>query len=264
MLKRDETFFNKPKWLLKDNKKTVGAWLQLASPLTAEIFGKAGFDWALIDMEHAPGDIMTLVSQCQALNAYNVVPFVRTPWNDFVTIKRVLDAGAYGILVPQVGTAEEAKKAVAAVKYPPQGIRGIAPSPRAGGFGMNGKDYLEHANEQTLVMIAAESPEAISNIEEIVAVEGLDGVFIGPMDLATSMGYFCNPSQKEVQDAIAVVEKTVLNSGKFLGTVAGSIEQALSLYEKGYNLVVVMSDSVSLGKLALENIQIFNNSYPNR
>ncbi|WP_203364019.1 aldolase/citrate lyase family protein [Bacillus sp. REN10] len=264
MLKANEVFQNTTKTLLKENKKTAGAWLQLASPLTAEIFAKAGFDWALVDMEHGPGDIMTLVAQCQALKAYDVDPLVRTPWNDFVTIKRILDAGAYGILVPHVNTAEDARKAVAAAKYPPEGIRGIAPSPRAGGFGMNSQNYLEYANEQTLVMIAVETPEALKNIDEIVSVEGLDGVFIGPMDLATSMGHFCNPAAAEVQEAIKKVEEAVLNSDKFLGTVAGSMEQAIGLYEKGYTFVVGMSDSVSLGKLALENVKKFNEKYPDR
>ncbi|QCJ44733.1 2,4-dihydroxyhept-2-ene-1,7-dioic acid aldolase [Bacillus sp. S3] len=264
MLKQNEVFHNQTKTLLKENKKTAGAWLQLASPITAEIIAKAGYDWALIDMEHGPGDIMTLLTQCQALNAYDVVPLVRTPSNDHVVIKRILDAGAYGILVPHVNSAEEARKAVAAAKYPPMGIRGIAPSPRAGGFNMNGKNYLEHANEQTLVLAAVETPEALKKIHEIVAVEGLDGIFIGPMDLATSMNYFANPSAQEVQEAIKTIEEVVLNSNKFLGTVSGSMEEAFDLYEKGYQFVVSMSDSGSLGKLALENVKKFIGKYPTR
>lgn len=264
MLKETEVFTNTTKALLKENQKTIGAWLQLASPLTAEIIAKAGFDWALIDMEHAPGDIMSLIGQCQALDAYGVEPFVRTPWNDMVTIKKILDAGVYGILVPYVNSAEEAKAAVAAAKYPPLGVRGIAPSPRSGGFGMNSMNYLKHANEQTLVVVAIETPEAVSNIDEILEVEGLDGVFIGPMDLATSMGHFCNPAAEEVQNAIKVVETAALKSDKFIGTVSGNMEQAVVLYEKGYTFVVAMSDSTSLGKLALENMATFNEKYPNR
>ncbi len=264
MLKKTEYFENKTKALLKEDKKTIGAWLQLASPLTAEIIAKSGFDWALIDMEHGPGDIMSLIGQCQALKAYDVEPFVRAPWNDMVIIKRILDAGVYGVLVPYVNTAEEAKAAVAAAKYPPEGVRGIAPSPRAGGYGMHSMNYLKHANDQTLVVVAIETPEAVSNIDKILAVEGLDGVFIGPMDLATSMGHFCNPAAEEVQNAIKIVEKAVLKSDKFIGTVAGNMDQAASLYEKGYTFVVAMSDSVSLGKLAIENIETFNKKYPNR
>lgn len=264
MLKLDAIFHNKIKSLLAENKKTAGAWLQLASPITAEIIAKSGYDWALIDMEHGPGDIMTLLTQCQALNAYDVVPLVRTPSNDQVIIKRILDAGAYGILVPHVNTADEAKRAVAAAKYPPLGCRGIAPSPRAGGFSMNGQNYLAHANEQTLVIAAVETPEALKHIDEICSVEGLDGVFIGPMDLATSMNHFCNPEAEEVKGAIKIIEAAVLKSDKFLGTVSGSMEQAIELYEKGYQFVVSMSDSTSLGRLALENVKQFNEAFPNR
>ncbi|MGE7545986.1 HpcH/HpaI aldolase family protein [Sporosarcina newyorkensis] len=264
MLKNNEVFQNKTKANLKEEKKTIGSWLQLASPLSAEIIAKAGFDWALIDMEHAPSDIMTLINQCQALKAYDVEPFVRAPWNDKVIIKQILDAGVYGVLVPYVNTAEEARQVVAAAKYPPEGVRGIAPSPRAGGFGMNGLNYLKHANEQVMTIVAIETPEAVENIEEILAVEGLDGVFVGPMDLATSMGHFCNPAAEEVQNAIAKVEEATSKSDKFIGTVAGSIEQAMSLYEKGYTFVVAMSDSVSLGKLAIQNVETFNAKFPDR
>ncbi|AXI00143.1 2,4-dihydroxyhept-2-ene-1,7-dioic acid aldolase [Sporosarcina sp. PTS2304] len=264
MLRKDEVFKNKTKAMLKENKKTIGSWLQLASPMSAEIIAKAGFDWAMIDMEHGPGDIMTLINQCQALNAYDVEPLVRAPWNDKVIIKKILDAGVTGILVPYVGTAEEAKEVVAAAMYPPTGVRGIAPSPRAGGFGMNDLNYLQHANDEMLVLVAIETPEGVENVEEILAVEGVDGIFVGPMDLATSMGHFCNPANEEVQQAIAKVEKAVAKTDKFIGTVAGSIDQAMALYEKDYTFVVAMSDSVSLGKLALQNMATFNEKYPNR
>ena len=264
MLRLDENFHNKAKWLLKAKKKTIGAWLQIGSPFTAEIFAKAGFDWAMIDMEHGPGDIMTLISQLQAMSKHDVAPFVRAPWNDFVAIKKILDAGVYGVLVPYVNNKEEAESAVKACKYPLEGIRGVAPSPRAGGYGMNSKNYLENANEQVLVMTAMETPEAVNNIDEIVSVNGLDGIFIGPMDLATSMGYFCNPKAEEVQKAIEKIEKAVFASDKFLGTVAGSFEQAQKLYEKGYSFVVVMSDSTTLGKIAVENVEKFKTTFPQR
>lgn len=264
MLRSDEIFYNKVKWMLKERKKTMGAWLQTGSQITAEIFGKAGFDFVMVDMEHGPGDVMTLIGQLHAIGKFDVVPFARAPWNDLVTIKRILDAGLYGVLVPYVSTKEEAENAVRACKYPLEGIRGIAPSPRAGGYGMNGTNYLENANEQIVVMTAVETPEAVKNIDGIVSTIGLDGIFIGPMDLATSMGYFCNPKAEEVQKAIAKIEKTVLDSDKFLGTVANSFEQAQELYEKGYSFVIVMSDSTSLAKLAMENVKKFRDTYPAR
>lgn len=204
---------------------------------------------------------MTLISQLQAVSKYNIPVFARAPWNDFVAIKRILDAGVYGVLVPYVNTKEEALNAVKACKYPQEGIRGVAPSPRAGGFGMNGMNYMEHANKETMVMIAIETPEAVSNLDEILTVEGLDGIFIGPMDLATSMGYFCNAKADEVQKTISGIEEKVLKSDKFLGTVAGNVEVAKPLYDRGYSYIAVMSDTTTLGAIALKTVKEFRDIY---
>lgn len=264
MLRRGEAFRNRAKRLLAEKKKLSAAWLQAASPITAEIMAKAGFDILMVDMEHGPGDIMNLISQMQAISHYEAVPFVRAPWNDFVTIKRILDVGVSGILVPYVNNAEEAARAVSACKYPLEGIRGIAPSPRAGGYGMNQRDYLDYANEELDVLVAVETKTAVDHIEEIVGTNGLDGIFIGPMDLATSFGHFCNPGDREVQEAIRRVEAVVPKSDKFLATVAGSFEQARELYEKGYSMVVMMSDTTTLGKMAMEQTDRFREAYPQR
>ena len=148
----EKPFENPLKRLLTQGKRTVGAWLQIASPFTAEIMGRAGFDWLIIDMEHGPGDILTLVSQLHAMSGSNTVPLVRAPWNDFVIIKRILDAGVYGVLVPYVNTRAEAETAVRACKYPPEGIRGVAGSPRAAGYGQRPMNYLKKANEEILVI----------------------------------------------------------------------------------------------------------------
>ena len=134
-------FENKLKTKLRAGKKTAGAWVQIASPFTAEILSSAGFDWLMLDMEHGPGDILTLVSQVHAMKGTDSVPLVRTPWNDFVAIKKILDAGAQGVLVPYVNTQEEAERAVKACKYPLEGIRGVAGSPRAPGYGQNLGSY---------------------------------------------------------------------------------------------------------------------------
>ena len=130
-MEKSSGFQNRVKRLLKEGKKTSGAWAQLTNATSVEILSRAGFDWVIIDMEHGPNDISTLLAQMQAMNGFDAVPIVRAPWNDFVVIKRILDAGAYGVLVPYVNTKEEAEKAVAACKYPPDGIRGIAGSTRA-------------------------------------------------------------------------------------------------------------------------------------
>ena len=262
MLKRNEVFKNTVKEKLLKREPTIGAWLQAGSNVTAEVMAKAGFDWLMVDMEHGPGDMMTLLSQLQAVSAYDIVPFARAPWNDFVTIKRILDTGVQGLLVPYVNSAQEAAEAVKACKYPPEGFRGIAPSPRAGGFAMNGLDYLSHANDEIVVMIAIETPQGIECLDEILAVPGIDGIFIGPMDLATSMGFFCTPTAKAVQDNVRLIEKKVLDSGKFLGTVASDYAQAEKLYRRGYSFVTAMSDTTSLGKLAIATVDSFRADFP--
>jgi 2-dehydro-3-deoxyglucarate aldolase/4-hydroxy-2-oxoheptanedioate aldolase len=180
-----------------------------------------------------------------------------------VAIKRILDSGAQGVLVPYVNTRAEAEAAVAAVKYPLQGVRGVAASPRAPGYGLNSlKGYLGPANAETLVLAAAETPAAVAHLDEILSVEGLDGIFIGPMDLATSMGHFCDPAHPEVQAAVARIESKVKGSGKTLATLAGGSEDARAKFDRGYQMLLVMSDSVTLGQVAAEKVAEFRKLYP--
>ncbi|MCK4315320.1 MAG: 2,4-dihydroxyhept-2-ene-1,7-dioic acid aldolase [Anaerolineae bacterium] len=255
-------FENRVKRMLKEGKKTAGAWLQIASPFTAEIMSQAGFDWLMIDMEHGPGDILRLIAQLQAMKGTEAAALVRAPWNDFVTIKRILDTGVHGLLIPYVNTKEEAESAVRACRYPPQGIRGVAGSPRAQGYGQNVQAYLEQANDEILLITAVETPAAAANLKEILAVDGVDGVFIGPMDLATNMGYLGDPRHPEVQETITKIEGKVLESGKILATISGSWEQAQQLYDRGYQMVMLMADGVSLAKLAADKISQFREAYP--
>ncbi len=255
-------FKNLLKEKIKAGKKTAGAWVQLASPFTAEIFSSAGFDWLMLDMEHAPGDILTLVSQVHAMKGTDSVPLVRAPWNDFVAIKRILDAGAQGVLIPYVNNKEEAELAVKTCKYPLAGIRGVAGSPRAAGYGMNIGNYLQRANDEIFIMIAVETPEAVKNLDAILEVEGLDGIFIGPMDLASSMGYFGNSSEPEVQAAIREVEAKVFASGKALATTTGTWEAAEELYERGYQMLMLMADGINLAKMASQKMAQFRENYP--
>jgi 2-keto-3-deoxy-L-rhamnonate aldolase RhmA len=252
---------NRVKKLLSEGQNTSGAWLQLTSTFSAEIMARAGFDWLIVDMEHAPGDFINLAAQLQAMGATDCVPFVRAPWNDAVTIKRILDTGVMGVLVPYVNNAKETADAVAACKYPPQGVRGVAASPRAAHFGQNSMEYLKSANDEIMVFIAVETGEAVANLDEILAVDGLDGVFIGPVDLATSLGHFADPSQPEVQEAIKTIEQKCLAAGKVLGTVAGTWEQAKLKYQKGYQFLMLMSDSVGLAGLATDAVTNFTKEY---
>lgn len=248
MLPIGTPFVNTTKQRLKNGEKLLGAWAQLCNPMSTEILARAGFDFVCIDMEHAPGDFMVLLSQLQAMGRYDALPVVRVPWNDFVTIKRTLDVGTLGIHVPYVNTAEEARAAVRAMRYAPEGIRGIAGSPRACGYGQDGVNYYGRANEELLLLVALETPQSVENLDEIMAVDGVDGIFIGPFDMAASLGHVGNPGHPEVQAVIRGIEQKVIGSGKFLGTVAGGYDQAKELFDRGYQYLLAMSDSVELMK----------------
>ena len=252
---------NPVKQKLKNGQKTIGGFLQTLSPVAAEIMAQAGFDWLIVDLEHSPGDFANLQAQLQAMNGSGVVPFARAPWNDAVAIKRILDTGVMGVLVPYVNTREEAEAAVAACKYPPQGVRGVAGSPRAAGYTGNTMPYLNSANEETIVMIAVETLEAVANLDDILTVEGLDGIFIGPVDLASSMGYLGDPAQAEVQQTIAQIESKVFASDKFLGTLAATWDKARACFEKGYQWMAVTQDGATLVKASRQAVSNFRDDY---
>ena len=182
---------------------------------------------------------------------------VRAPWNDMVHIKQILDAGAYGVHIPYVSTREEAEYAVRACRYAPEGTRGIAGSQRAVNYGTKKAEYYSRANSDIIAMVAIETKEGVENIEEIAAVEGLDGIFIGPADLSTSMGYLANPKAPEVVEAIRKIEDAVLSTDKFLGTVAPDMEAAARLYDRGYSLIYMLSDSTGLSSLAAKTVEEF-------
>ncbi len=245
-----ELYHNEVKRKLKEKGKVSAAWLHMASSISAEIMANAGFDVLVIDVEHSPVDYQTVLSMCQAIKSTGAAPFARAPWNDLVALKRILDCGVTGVSVPYVNTKEEAIDAVSRCKYPPYGVRGIAGSPRAAGYGMNRGQYLNRANDENLVMVAIETPTGIDNLPGIMEIEELDGIFIGPMDLSTSMGKMGQITSPEVQAAIKRIEDLVIPSKKFLATVANDFESAKVLYDKGYNLIIMMSDVVDLSKLA--------------
>lgn len=196
---------NRFKEALKNGRAQIGLWSSLSSSYTVEVIAGAGFDWLLLDMEHSPNDLESLIGQLQAAAPYATHPVVRVPWNDMVAIKRVLDVGAQALLVPYVSTAEEAAAAVSYTRYPPRGIRGVAGTTRATRFGRI-KDYARRAHEEICLLVQVETAQAVDNIEAICAVEGIDGVFIGPADLHASLGYpgeIANPAVKpRIDEAI--------------------------------------------------------------
>lgn len=234
---------NHAKQALKAGRLTAGAWLNLCSPIAAEIMGEAGFDWILIDMEHGHGDYQTLLAQLQALEPSESIPLVRVQWNDLVVIKRILDLGAYGVMIPWVNSRDAAVAAVQACRYPPEGVRGMAGTPRAAGFGRHRGEYFRRANEEVLVVIQVETAVAVEAIDQILSVPGIDVAFVGPSDLSASMGHVGNPSHPEVQAAIATVEQAAKAHRVALGTITSGWEQARELYVRGYQFLPLCSDA---------------------
>lgn len=257
-----DLYYNKVKHTLKNKGRVSAGWLHMASNVSAEIMANAGFDALVIDAEHSPVDYQTMLSMCQAIKGTGCVPFARVPWNDLIAIKRVYDCGVMGISVPYVRTAEEAREAVLRSKYPPYGIRGIAGSPRACGYGLNRGDYLGLANEENLIMIAIETLDGIDHLPEIMEIEELDGIFIGPMDLSTSMGIRGQYGHEDFKAAIKRIEDIVIPSDKFLATVANDAEDAQQKYDKGYNFIIMMSDAVDLAKMAAKTVARFKELNP--
>ncbi len=240
------------KQALAHGGRQVGLWCSLASPMAAEILAGAGFDWIVIDGEHAPNDITTLLPQLQAMRGGTAEPVFRVPWNEPVIIKRALDVGARSLLVPFVQNAEEARKAVAAARYPPLGIRGVAVTPRATDYGRV-QGYHREAHLETCVLVQLETKAALNEIEAVAAVEGVDGIFIGPSDLAAAFGHLGNPKNPEVQAAIRDAGKRIRAAGKSAGMLTGNLDDAETLFAMGFNFVAIGSD-VSILARGAENL----------
>jgi 4-hydroxy-2-oxoheptanedioate aldolase len=231
---------------LKEGRTQIGLWSTLCSNMGADAIADAGFDWIVLDTEHSPNEPPDLVRQMQALRGGTATPIVRPAWNDAVLFKRILDCGAQTLLVPFVQNADEAKRAVAATRYPPHGIRGVATTARASRYGRV-KDYLKTANEQICVLAQVETLDAVKRLPEIAAVDGIDGIFIGPSDLAASLGHLGNPAHPDVQDAISAAIKPIREAGKAGGYLTGNEEEARKRIAEGFQFVAVGND---LGILA--------------
>lgn len=253
---------NKFKQDLKFGPAQIGLWLGLANAYTAELLAGAGFDWLLIDAEHAPNELQTILAQLQAIAPYPVTPIVRPAWPDHVRIKQLLDLGAQTILAPMVETAEQAADVVAATRYPPQGIRGVGSAlARASQFNRTA-EYLQTANDEICVLIQIETPKGVENLEDILAVEGVDGVFIGPSDLSASMGYIGNPAHEEVQKVIESSIAKIIAADKAAGILIADQTLAQKYIELGAKFVAVGTDTGLLMKSSAELAGKFKNSIP--
>jgi len=240
---------NSFKRALAAGQPQIGLWLSLSNHYSAEACAGSGFDWVLVDTEHSPNELHMVLTQLQAIAPYPTHPIVRVAWNDTVIIKRVLDIGAQSLLVPFVQNAEEARAAVAAVRYPPRGVRGMGGTTRATRFGRI-KDYAKRAHEETCLLVQLETQAALDSLEAIAALDGIDGIFIGPADLHASLGYpgeTANPAVlPKIEDAI----RRIRACGKAPGILTADEKLARRYLELGALFVAVGAD---VGLLARES-----------
>jgi 4-hydroxy-2-oxoheptanedioate aldolase len=232
---------NKFKHAIKSGQQQIGLWCSLSHHFSVEVVAGAGFDWLLLDTEHSPNDIESVFTQLQAAAPYHSHPIVRVPWNDMVTIKRYLDIGAQTLLIPFIQNEEEAERAVAYTRYPPHGVRGVAGTTRATRFGRV-KDYARHAQDEICVLLQIENQAGLDNLEKIAAVEGVDGVFIGPADLHASLGYMGETNNPKVMPIIDDAIRRIKKAGKAAGILTGVEADARRWMAEGTLFTAVGAD----------------------
>ncbi len=236
---------------LKDGRPALGCLSNMGSPVAAEILATSGYDAVMTDMEHGPGDFQNAVQQFQAITAGGAAPLIRVPANDPVDLKRALDAGPAGVMVPAVSSADEARAAVKACRYPPEGIRGVAHSViRASGYGVDIGGYLEWFKTEFLLICQIETMDGVDAVDAIAAVEGVDMLLVGPMDLSASAGHFNNPDCATIDALMARVGEAAKNAGALLGTMATAGRTAPALFEAGYHFVLDTVDIALLREMA--------------
>ncbi len=233
---------NKLREIWATGKTTINAWLGLPCTMSAEVVAHAGFESVTIDMQHGCVPFESVVPMFQAICTTDAVPMIRVPWNEPGIIMRVLDAGAYGVICPMINTVEEARALVSACRYPPMGARSSGPF-RASVYA--GADYVRHANDEILVFAMIETETAIANLPEILKVEGLDGVYVGPGDLSLSMGEqpSLSPTAQKVIDGIKKIADQTNEAGLIPGVHCDSPETILTRYEQGFRYATLLNDT---------------------
>ncbi|WP_114973103.1 4-hydroxy-2-oxoheptanedioate aldolase [Rhodoferax ferrireducens] len=221
----------------------IGLWQALADPYAAELCAGSGFDWLLLDGEHAPNDLRSLLGALQSVAAYPTQPVVRVSHGDAALIKQVLDIGATTVLVPMVESAEQARALVRAMRYPPQGVRGVGSAIARSARWSRYPNYLLEANERVCLLVQVESLAALQQIDAIAAVDGVDGVFIGPADLSASMGYLGQPAHPQVRAAIDLAIGRILHAGKAPGILCADEALARHYLAQGARFVAVGVDT---------------------
>ena len=223
------------------NRPPVGTWIMSASPIVAEAVGCAGFDWGVIDMEHSPLDLPGVLQLLQAVAGTKMVPVVRVPWNEPVIVKRVLDAGALTLLLPFIQNADEAQRAIASTRYPPEGVRGMAAISRGSRFG-TAPDHYRAANKQIGVIVQLETPAALKQLDAIAAVEGVDAIFLGAADLSGALGHPGQLTHPAVLDLVFQAAQRCRELGKPVGTLGGTPEVVAQYRAAGFTFIAIASD----------------------
>ena len=239
---------NQFKQRLSSDTVQIGCWASFADPYATEVLATAGFDWILLDGEHAPNDIRSLLAQLQVLAGFDVSPVVRIPIGDEVFIKQILDVGAQTLLVPMVESAEQARDLVAATRYAPKGRRGMGGAlARASQFNKI-TDYVQTADDQMCLLIQIETRAGLDALDDILKVDGIDGIFIGPADLSADMGYPGQPNHPEVQQTIDATFKRLKEAGKPAGIVSFDDAQTQRYIDMGVEFTAVGADIFTLAQ----------------
>ncbi len=246
---------NSIKKSMQEGKVVFGGWLSIPHPVTVEIMAGAGYDWLLADFEHAPLDIQNGLSMLQAMRYSPVVPLARVPMTDIGWFKRLLDIGFMGLMAPLVRNKEDVQAAVQLAKYPPEGIRGVAGSHRASGYGAYAKEYLQLSNDETMVIIQIENAESVDNVKEILSVKGVDCLFVGPMDLSTALGTTGDYQNPRYVKAVQQVEEAAKEARVPLGTVVRTHQDAQKRVEQGYQFIGTSSDVRLLASSARKDVE---------
>jgi 4-hydroxy-2-oxoheptanedioate aldolase len=249
---------NKFKAGLREGRQQLGLWCTLSNAYAAEIVAGAGYDWLLLDTEHSPGSVEEVLAQLQAVSAYDVSPIVRPASNDLVLIKRYLDIGAQTLLIPYVQSAQEARSAVSGMRYAPEGVRGVSATTRATRFGRV-KNYAKLATQELCLLVQIETQAALDVLEEIAAVDGVDGVFIGPADLAASLGHAGEPGHPEVKAAIEAAINRIRACHKPAGILTTDTEFAKRAIELGTTFTGIATDAAILARGSEHSLAQFKN-----
>jgi 4-hydroxy-2-oxoheptanedioate aldolase len=234
---------------IRNGDKQIGLWVSLSNNYAAEVVAPSGYAWVLLDMEHSPNDLNSVMAQLQVFAASDSTAIVRPDWNDAVKVKRLLDIGAPGLLFPMVQSVDEAKAAVAATRYPPRGIRGVSGSTRANKFGRT-QDYFQRVEDETTVLVQLETRAALAQAVEIGSVDGVCGVFFGPADIAADMGLLGKPTNPAVWEAIWPAARKLIDLGIPVGTLVQDAGFAAQLLRDGFTFVACGTDTALLAKAA--------------